>query len=148
MGNKRPQTVRLIPEELNVNVYIYPRNPVTICEIYNRRTGRLITYGISRCKISHNAEYGLLIGDSYDPVTGMRLALKSALGRMTRDMTGSDSAFQMTDEAKKIIWRKFFKLYPPSNNVQYEREPVMAIVVNDLKALIENKISSISKNEK
>lgn len=113
------------PSDLNLRIRFIPRNPVTVCEIFNLRTSRLIVYGISRLK--HD--------DKYDYVIGMKYALRSALDKLTRTdyVDTSEGSLAIVREARSSIWDAFFKKFPTAkNNVNIDNAKALSEIKNSL----------------
>jgi hypothetical protein len=67
-------------------------DPITICEIWNEFG--LLSYGIARCRED----------DFFVPEIGLRYALRSALGRLSR--------YQFSKESRKALWDLYFTKFP------------------------------------
>lgn len=102
------------PAGLNVRVTIKPDKPITICEIHNRKTGRLISYGISRCRGIDTMAGWFNSVDHYSKLKGMKLALRSACGKLITP-EDDESTLQMTYQARRMIWDHFNSLVKELN---------------------------------
>ena len=91
----------LIPEGLNVSIKFKTGTAITICEIRNRSRNNIVSYGISHCRFI----------DEYNKVTGLKLALKSAIRKLHEQSASSDGE-QLVRSATKTMWDCFFQRFP------------------------------------